>query len=355
MGPVTLVAYDRDGQFDTKTGETNIAYLTRDLYQIKGVTSVRSFAEPLGDKPGFFNPFREKGREKIAAMRHPRTKATYFSQEPRFAGRVTRFDLIFAYDPFSQQSVDLLDRVDTWLQQKRADASSPWHDAQFGFVGTTAATRDLMEVTKSDQKLIQRLVVIAVLAVLLVILRRPLICGYLIFSVLLSYFVTIGITELVFSWIYGATYEGLDWKVPIFLFVILVAIGEDYNIYLVTRVFEEQNRHGLTEGLRRAILRTGGIITSCGIIVAGTFLSMMTGTLRGMLELGFALALGVMLDTFIVRPILVPAFLAWWQSDSKAAPGTYSEQRPARPATLAANEPHATKSRVETVGRPLGH
>jgi RND superfamily putative drug exporter len=150
-----------------------------------------------------------------------------------------------------------------------------------------------------------------VYAILVLLLRRPWISLYLIATVVLGYLASLGVTELVFRAIHHGPepWVGLDWKVGFFLFVILVAVGEDYNIFLMSRVIEEEEKHGVTEGTRLAVAHTGGIISSCGLIMAGTFGSMLTGSLTALRELGFALGLGVLLDTFLVRPILVPAFV----------------------------------------------
>lgn len=327
ISPITVVVKQTDGQFNADEGKQNIARLTRALYggslngkepptvefkhlrEIKGVASVRSLTEPLGDRPGLSNLFSGAGQRKLTTKSSPQSKANFVTPVAELEGQVTRFDVILTCDPFSAEAEATLTSLVHALDGLKADPESAWHGAEFDFLGVTSGTRDLKAVTKSDQILIQCLVVMAVLGVLIAVLRRPVFCLYLILSVLFSYYVTIGTTELVFAWLYPP-FHGLDWKVPIFLFVILIAVGEDYNIYLATRVFEEQRRWGLVEGLRVAVEKTGGIITSCGVIMAGTFVSMMTGSLRGMLELGFALTLGVILDTLVVRPILVPAFLA---------------------------------------------
>jgi putative drug exporter of the RND superfamily len=218
----------------------------------------------------------------------------------------TRLEVILDGSPFSRQSIDAV----SGLERAIRAVLSQNPEAQIYLVGTTASIRDLSAVMRSDRRRIELLVVASVFVILVVLLRQFVVPVYLLLSVLLSYFSTMGVTFAVFYLADPAGFSGIDWRVAIFLFTILIAVGEDYNIFLMTRIHEEQRRFGPIRGITEALDRTGPIISSCGIIMAGTFASLvLAGALTEMKQLGFALSFGVLLDTFVVRPILVPSFL----------------------------------------------
>jgi RND superfamily putative drug exporter len=294
------------------------------------VAAVRTARDPLGDYP----PDKKMGLLDRSAWRrrilqqHRIAQRTFFSEAPQYAGRLARLDLVVNGDPFDATTAAQISAVRRWIEKQTEDPESVWSGAELAVAGTTASIIDLRRVTLRDNRRIKVAGVLAVLAVLVLVLRRFWLSLYLIFTVLLSYFATLGLTVGIFRALYGETYVGLDWKLPLFLFVILVAVGQDYNVYLVTRVLEEQRQGGWLAALRRAVARTGGIITSCGLVMAGTFFCMTasawfpavatllgipaatdTPRLRGIIELGFALGLGVLIDTFYVRTLLVPAFI----------------------------------------------
>ncbi len=259
-----------------------------------GIQSVRSLADPKGG--------RDIGNIILAAERLRAIQLFASREDPS----VTRLDIIFRNDPFSKTSIDEFRTMRTALPLMLPESMK---GATISFAGETANLSDLKEVTDRDRVRVNILVTGVVFLILWMLLRQPGICAYLIVTVLFSYFATLGCTYL-FFWASDPTgFAGLDWKVPMFLFTILIAVGEDYNIFLLTRIEEEKKQHGPVESITVALNHTGSIISSCGIIMAGTFSSLMAGSLAGMDQLGFALALGVVLDTFVVRPIMVPAYL----------------------------------------------
>ncbi len=309
IGPLVVLVQLPEAKLVGQDGQYLVAELSRPLYEMPGISRVRSWYQPLGDPPGTVS-LSPEGVMELTIKGSPMAKAAFVSQVGEYKDKVTRLHLILTDEPFSEEAVATCDEVEQTLKIASQDPKSPWHDARFELIGTTAGIRDLQRVTSADRERIQMLVAAAVFLVIIGLLRRPLICAYLIVTVIFSYLVTMGIADFVFGTIRGEDYLGLDWKVPLFLFVILVAVGQDYNIYLVSRVLEEQRKLGKRAGLRQALVQTGGIITSCGLIMVGTFISMVTAQMNGMIELGFALSLGILLDTFVVRTILVPAFLA---------------------------------------------
>ncbi len=231
----------------------------------------------------------------------------YVGKKQPIAEHVSRVDIIFSQDPFTQGSIKQLNRVLSELETELPLLMSGKTNVYA--LGPTASIRDMKSTTDSDQIKVAILVLIGVYIVLVVLLRKPAICVYLIATVFFSYLVTLGVTFTVFWALDPTGFAGLDWKVRMFLLTILVAIGEDYNIFLITRIDEERRETTPVKGTLLALTKTGSIISSCGLIMAGTFCSLMAGSLVGMQQLGFALAFGVLLDTFVVRPILVPSYL----------------------------------------------
>ena len=159
------------------------------------------------------------------------------------------------------------------------------------------------------------LVVFVILALLLRAIVAPLV---LIATVVLSFVAALGLSALIFDNVFG--FAGADTAFPLFVFVFLVALGIDYNIFLMTRVHEEAKQHGTRRGALIGLAATGGVITSAGLVLAGTFAVLGTLPVVAFAEIGFAVAFGVLLDTSIVRSVLVTALnldigrWMWWPS-----------------------------------------
>ncbi len=223
---------------------------------------------------------------------------------------------------------DLVELQATLTDQPDSDAagdgrtgSGPVHavpgaDAKVG--GVTAVGVDLGRANSHDNWLIIPLVLLVVLLVLGVLLRAVVAPLVLIATVVLSFAAALGTSALVFEYLFG--FNGADYAFPLFVFVWLIALGIDYNIFLMTRVREEAHRHGTRRGALIALTATGGVITSAGLVLAGTFAVLTTLPLVLFAELGFAVAFGILLDTFIVRSVLVTALnldlggKMWWPS-----------------------------------------
>jgi uncharacterized membrane protein YdfJ with MMPL/SSD domain len=220
-----------------------------------------------------------------------------------------RMEVILAQSPNDTESFD------TVLEIRQVLAGYA-HTGDAVVDGETAMFTDMRDTLESDLVLTTAVVGMGIFLVLLLMLRSVIAPLYLIATVALTYAFTLGITELFFSTVFGS--DGLSFILPILSFVFLVALGIDYSIFLMGRVKEEVANRGIREGVHVAVVSTGAIITSAGIILAGTFGAMMFGELTAMAQLGFSVAVGVLIDTLVVRTMLVPALTillgkwAWW-------------------------------------------
>ena len=223
-----------------------------------------------------------------------RTKGTADPGEPVTAHGYVQYEATLSSAPDSQAARDTVDRLRASVHPLGAKVG-----------GVTAINLDTQRAASRDNKVIIPIVLAVVFAILTLLLRAVIAPLLLIVTVVLSFAASLGVCGLVFAHVFG--FEGADSGFPLTVFIFLVALGVDYNIFLMTRVREESQRLGTRRGILRGLTVTGGVITSAGVVLAATFAALATLPLTGLVEMAFAVAFGVLLDTLLVRSLLVPA------------------------------------------------
>lgn len=230
--------------------------------------------------------------------------------EPVVVGTYAYMEGTLTSEPDSQEAFDTIDRT------RDAVHAVPEADALVG--GGTALILDVKRASADDNRLIIPIILATVFLILCLLLRAITAPLILVGTVVLSFGAAMGVSALVFRHVFG--FEGADPSLLLFVFVFLVALGIDYNIFLMTRVREESLKFGTRRGALIGLAATGAVITSAGLVLAGTFAVLGTLPLVAFAELGFAVAFGVLLDTIVVRSVLVTALNLdvgrhmWWPS-----------------------------------------
>lgn len=236
-------------------------------------------------------------------------------------GSIARFIVVTKDDPYATGALDTVERIRASLAAAPATFGA---GATIAVGGPTAEFRDIQATIESDFRSVAIITVVGILLVLIVLLRSVVAPLFLVGTVLLSYWTTLHLAGGLFQDVLGQA--GANYFLPLLVFVLLVALGSDYNIFVTSRIREESARRPIREGIRVAAARTGMVVSSAGIILAGTFAALTTAPLELLFQVGAAVAMGVLLDTFVVRSLLVPALTAvfggwsWWPSGMRGRP-----------------------------------
>ncbi|MGO4445286.1 RND family transporter [Mycobacterium sp. 2YAF39] len=229
-------------------------------------------------------------------------------------GHSARYLVESKFDPFSTEAMDQVQPIlDTAIA---AQPNTTLAGATISMVGTTPMYATIRSYYDHDVRLIVVMTLAVVFLILVALLRALVAPLYLIASVVISYLSALGLGVLFFQFILG---QHIYWNVPATAFIVLVAVGADYNLLLISRIREESH-YGIRSGIIRAIRSTGGVITSAGIIFAGSMFGLLFGSLSTMVQTGFIIGMGLLIDTFVVRTITVPAMASlvgranWWPS-----------------------------------------
>jgi RND superfamily putative drug exporter len=313
-----------------------VELLSSRLAEVSGVSQVISPSRPFGSKPESLveyqdainglapsvkNKLQSEGRTGILDLveaghlgHSQRALASaYLATHERISasGEVARIYVVLENDPGATESLDKIGE----LRDAADKVSHPEISGVF-VGGNTAIQYDTKLANERDVRVIAPIILGIIFVVLVVLVRAIVAPLYLLGSVVLSFLASLGVSVYIFQNLLG--HDGVGSGVPIFMFLFLVALGVDYNIYIISRIREESGIHGIRAGTLIAVSSTGSVITSAGVILAATFAALATLPLRDLFQLGFVVSFGVLLDTFFVRGFLVPSLALllgrwnWW-------------------------------------------
>ena len=227
-------------------------------------------------------------------------------------GRIARLIVLGRTNAFGPEAADRVGTITATVRHSLRGTAL--QDSAVAATGMAATNADIASLSQSDFRLVASVALLAVFLVLLFLIRSLVAAAALLSSVVLSYAATMGLSVLVWQLLLDTP---IEWTVGCIAFVLLVAVGADYNLLLIKRVHEE-SPDGSPGGIASAVSLTGGVITAAGVIFAGSMFAMMSGSVTTLVQLGFTVGTGLLLDTFVVRTMVVPAFAAlvgrrlWW-------------------------------------------
>lgn len=269
--------------------------LAEGIAALPGVDEVYSLDHPLGRRSSVV----------LGGMTGPLqmlTRNLYWSNE----APVMRFEILIDPLPFTPEAMSLIERVEKLARQRIADWDTDHKPIRVLCGGPTAYVLSVREVVNRDQVRVMILASMIIAFIVFLMIRDLPLTLFMLLATWLTFGACLALSEFFFVRVLGE--GGLDYKVRIIVFVIVVAVGQDYNLFLISRLMREPAELEDREATRRAIVRTGSVISSCGLIMAATLGSLGAGGLTLLRQVGFTLATGVLIDTFFVRPLLVPSF-----------------------------------------------
>lgn len=208
----------------------------------------------------------------------------------------SKYSIILDQNPYSNQAMDLIPKIEK-------SVANP--DNKVYLAGQTAEQYDSRAVSQVDEKTVIPLVIGLISILLFVYLRSIVATVYLVLSVLLSYAASLGLGWLILHHFFGV--EAISGLIPLYAFVFIVALGEDYNIFMISSIWKNARKNSVRAAVQEGVHQTGGVITSAGVILAATFLVLTTLPIELLVQFGLITALGILIDTFFIRPLLVPA------------------------------------------------